>query len=407
MSSSLLPALRRGLDLLPSPVPERPGLLVRDPLGYSDTTLILPPPLVPCLVCFDGGHTELDLRQLLVQATGDLQVGGLVQHLVETLASAGFLEDEVAARQRDQREREFREAPLRTAAHAGSAYPEDAEALRETLDAHLRAGEGETLPEPAGLCGIAAPHVSLEGGSAAYGAAYRGLGAELRGRTFVVLGTSHYGEPDHLGLTRKPFVTPLGETTVDRELLDALEGCRAVRAEDYCHRREHSVEFQVVFLQHRFGPGVRVLPILCGPFSSAQLGGWPEDDPGLREAFEALAELSRRGGERLFWVLGIDLAHQGRRYGDRARARAGQGAMSAVEAQDHERLARAAAGDAHGFWHEVQQQGDPLNWCGSSPLYTFLKAVEPSSGQVLRYEQWNIDPDSVVSFAALAFHRRA
>jgi len=311
----------------------------------------------------------------------------------------------VAARQREEREREFREAPLRPAAHAGSAYPEEAEALCRALDAHLRAAEGERLPEPTGLLGIAAPHVSLEGGSAAYGAAYRGLGPELRDRTFVILGTSHYGEPDHLGLTRKPFLTPLGETTVDLDLLGALEGCGAVRVEDYCHSREHSVEFQVVFLQHRFGPGVRILPILCGPFTSVQLGGWPEENPGLGEVFEVLGQLSRRAGERLFWVLGIDLAHQGRRYGDRTPARAGQGAQRLVEAQDRERLARLAAGDAHGFWHEVQQQGDPLNWCGSSSLYTFLKAAGPSSGQLLRYEQWNIDPDSVVSFAALAFHR--
>jgi MEMO1 family protein len=405
--SSQLPTLRRGLELQPSPVPDRPGLLVRDPLGYSETTLIIPPPLVPCLTCFDGRHSELDLRQLLVQATGDLKVGGLIRHLVETLASSGFLEDEVAARQRAEREREFRETAVRVAAHAGAAYPDEAEALRVALDGHLRAGEADPLPERTGLCGIAAPHVSLEGGSAAYGAAYRGLETSLADRTFVVLGTSHHGELDGFGLTRKPFVTPLGETTVDLELVDALEKCRAVRVEDYCHRMEHSIEFQVVFLQHVVGPGVRLLPILCGPFSSTQLGGYPEDNEGLQELFAALAEIQRSRGERLFWVLGIDLAHLGRRYGDRTRARAGQGVMRGVEVQDRERLARVTAGDAHGFWQSVQREGDPLNWCGSSPLYTFLEAAQPVSGQLLRYEQWNIDPDSVVSFAALAFHRGA
>ena len=35
----------------------------------------------------------------------------------------------------------------------------------------------------------------------------------------------------------------------------------------------------------------------------------------------------------------------------------------------------------------------------------FLKATAPGRSALLRYEQWNIDPASVVSFAALAFGR--
>jgi hypothetical protein len=63
-----------------------------------------------------------------------------------------------------------------------------------------------------------------------------------------------------------------------------------------------------------------------------------------------------------------------------------------------------AAGDAGGFWAQVAPDADQdLKWCGSSPLYTFLRAVPGVRGQLLRYEQWNIDAHSVVSFAAMAF----
>jgi hypothetical protein len=62
-----------------------------------------------------------------------------------------------------------------------------------------------------------------------------------------------------------------------------------------------------------------------------------------------------------------------------------------------------AAGDGDGFWELVQRHRDELRWCGASPLYTFLRAVAPASGRLLRYEQWNIDEASVVSFAALSF----
>ena len=63
---------------------------------------------------------------------------------------------------------------------------------------------------PDRLAGIAAPHVSPEGGWNSYQAAYGALAPEYKDRTFVVLGTSHYGQPERFGMTRKPFVTPLG-----------------------------------------------------------------------------------------------------------------------------------------------------------------------------------------------------
>ena len=48
------------------------------------------------------------------------------------------------------------------------------------------------------------------------------LPADLGERTFVILGTSHYGEPDRFGLTRKPFATPFGATTTDARLVNEL-----------------------------------------------------------------------------------------------------------------------------------------------------------------------------------------
>jgi hypothetical protein len=62
-------------------------------------------------------------------------------------------------------------------------------------------------------------------------------------------------------------------------------------------------------------------------------------------------------------------------------------------------------GDADGFWRLLREGGDDLRWCGASPLYSFLRAAGPVRGDVLEYEQWNIDPESVVSFAAVAFRR--
>src|SRR5271157_2764017 len=103
---------------MPSPVEERPGLLIRDSRRYSDSVLIIPPVLVECLACFDGVQTKLDLRALLVEIMGDLQVGAVEEQLTGALRDSGFLEEETFFRMRETREKAFAEAPLREPAHA-------------------------------------------------------------------------------------------------------------------------------------------------------------------------------------------------------------------------------------------------------------------------------------------------
>jgi AmmeMemoRadiSam system protein B len=400
-----LPRLRLTLDFLPSPSQEHPGLLIRDPYRYSDALLVIPPVLLECLPCFDGTHTDLDLRAALVRATSDLNVGELQQQLVGALSSAGFLEDGEFLAMKQRRTAEFAAMPVRALAHAGGAYPADAGELRTTLAAYM-GPDGKA--EADGIFGLAAPHVSPEGGFQSYRSAYGLLRPEHKERTFVILATSHYGPPEKFGLTRKPFVTPLGECATDVKLVDWLaeKGGDAVVMEDYCHSFEHTVELQLIFLQHALGPGVRIVPILCGSFADSLLnGGDPEDNDAVRRFFGALGELNDRESGRLLWVLGVDMAHMGERYQDPFEATAGTGLMQEVEERDRERIDRILAGDGPGFWELVRPNHDDLKWCGSAPIYTFLRSFPGLRGDLLRYEQWNIDDSSVVSFAGLSFVR--
>ncbi len=130
------------------------------------------------------------------------------------------------------------------------------------------------------------------------------------------------------------------------------------------------------------------------------------ENPGVERVLGELGELAAREGDKLLWVLGVDMAHIGRRYGNPIEAKAGQGEMEVVAKRDHDRIERMADGDARGFWELVQQNQDDLNWCGSAPIYTFLKALPDARGSLLRYQQWNIDEHSVVSFAGMGFHSR-
>ena len=390
---------------MPSPDPEHPGLLIRDPFKFSDSMLLIPPQLVACLACFDGEQTTLDLRESLVRATGEIQVGEIEKNLFDTLSDAGFLENEKFEELRATRVNEFAAAPKREPSHAGSAYPDSEVEARKALAEFMKDAPAQ-VPQDSQI-GIAAPHVSPFGGWESYRDAYATLRPEFKDRTFVILGTSHYGEADRFGLTRKPYVTPFGEAVTDVALVDELARAApgAIRMEDYCHAVEHSIEFQVLFLQYVYGPGIRILPILCGSFARSILeGGKPEANEDVGRFFGALGNAAAREGNKLFWVLGIDMAHMGRRYGDSMTARADEGEMAAVAERDRGRIERVNLADANGFWGLVQENRDDLKWCGSSPIYTFLKTVPQSRGTLHRYQQWNIDEQSVVSFAALGFH---
>ena len=405
--SEVLPPLRFNLDFMPSSDPAKPGLYIRDPYHYSDASLLVPPPLVQALECFDGQQSTLDLRAELVRMTGEIDVGDLEKHLFDALDEAGFLENDRYRELKTKREASFFLETTREPGFAGSAYPDNPGMLAGLLTARVGGPRGTSS-----VVGIAAPHASPDGGWGTYRAAYQSLPSaeEARDRTFVVLGTSHYGAPERFGLTRKRFATPFGLAQTNARLIDELErGAKeAIRMEDYCHAVEHSIEFQVIFLQHLYGPDVRILPILCGPFvKSIYEGGLPEQSEPVARFFDSLGNIGAREGNRLFWVLGVDMAHMGRRYNDPLRATANLGEMVAIEQRDRARIARIASGDIRGYWSLVQDSHDDLKWCGSAPFYTFMKVMPFLSGELLNYHQWQIDPQSVVSFGAMRFEKSA
>lgn len=399
--ATVLPRLRMDLDFMPSPVEDTPGLLIRDSFQYSDAVLVVPPALVQCLPLFDGQHTELDLKAALVRITGELDVSSVQEQLAAALSGAGFLHDRIYEELRQERHRSFAASSSRESAHAGSAYPENESEVRPMLAQYL---SGITPSVDGSLIGIAAPHVSPFGGWQSYAAAYGALHQGYRDRIFVILGTSHYGEPGRFGLTRKDFVTPYGVARTEQTLVDELGNEPAALMEDYCHAVEHSIEFQVLFLQHVLGAGIRILPILCGSFYGSLPGSsLPEHDDRVKSFIDRLGEIAAREGKKLLWILGIDMAHMGARYHDSFIARANEGVMNEIAERDNARIERVSAGDPEGFWDLVRQNNDDLKWCGSSPLYTFLRAVPSARGELRRYEQWNIDERSVVSFAGMTF----
>jgi len=408
MASRLAP-LRRDLDFFPSPDPARPGLIIQDRNRFSTHQLIVPPVFVQVLALFDGENSAADLAAGLTRVSGDPDSADAAAHIEDALSRAGFLEDQVFAAMKEERLREWRAVDILPYSHAGGPnYPDDSAELIETFDSWFQAVPS---PDARPLRAIASPHASPGAAKRSYAQAYKALASSLSkeqaaDKTFVILGTSHYGDIDRLGVTRKDFDTPMGRAMVNQNLLSELkaQGGAGIADEDYYFSLEHSVEFQVVFLQYLYGPGLKILPLLCGSFAhSIYRGGPPEQSSDVQRYLDALRGLDEKHGENLVWVLGVDMAHIGRRYGDDAPAEANAGAMLAVEEKDRRRIASLNAGAAEEFWAQVQETQDPLKWCGSAPFYTYLRAMPSARGELLDYEHWQIDEESVVSYGAMRF----
>ncbi len=399
----------RYLEALPHLHEGKPVVLLRDPLQVSEAVLLIHPELYSILGLLDGSNSVLDIQAVLTRQSGQLVFSEQIQHLVDQLDHVGFLDND-SFRQRQQRLlEEFRSSPIRKSAHAGLSYPDQPAELQSVISAFYTSKHGAGLPAERSsqrLKGLAAPHIDLRLGGPTYTHAYRALAESDPPDVFVILGTGHHGLPELFSVSGKDFETPLGLAPADRDLLRLLDETLGGDQfkEDLTHRTEHTVEFQIPFLQHLFPKGeFSILPVLCS-FSFQQLNsaGSLENDRLFESFVKGLRQAVERSGKRVCYIASIDLAHVGPRYGDRERPTTGL--IEDVLKRDQEMLEPVTAGDPTGFFDYVAAEQDQRRICGFSPLYTMLHLLEGEKGRLLAHTQSQMDPSgSFVSYASLAF----
>ena len=399
-----LPRLR-SLEILRLGEEEGSSYLLRDPEGYSDEELVLSEPALFVAAHADGKHTFADLQGRFERRYGKVPAAKEVEVLLDRLDTAFMLENETFFRERDRRHREFREHPVRAAVHGDASYPgTEAEAEAAVSEFFEKAaGLEEDGPRPEGtLRGLIAPHIDLRVGGPCTALTYRELVAAPRVKTVFVLGTAH-GCPQPAWITLdKPFESPLGQVPVDEEACRRLiEAGNPGEEQFYYHRKEHSIEFQALFLSklRREGRDLRLVPVLCGSLRTETPGGEGPAASSSTESFirELTALLAERGDEAVL-VAAADLAHVGVRFGDAAPLE--ERHLALLEKKDRATLDTVARGDSGAFFSSVTESGDPRRICGLAPIYGLLSALEGVRGKVLKYEQ-AVDPTGTVTYAAM------
>jgi len=226
--------------------------------------------------------------------------------------------------------------------------------------------------------------------------------------TFVILGVAHQYCRRRFVLTNKDFETPLGVVPTDRTYVDRIASLagRDLFDDELSHRAEHSIEFQVVFLQYLLG-GRRdftIVPILVGSFHDLMERAIdPIEDADVGRFIEALRIAEAASGKSVAYIGGIDLCHVGPEFGDPHPV--GPMLQEQVRQFDGSMLDRAAACDPPGWFRTAGAVGNRWRVCGLAATYTFLHAIGPARGRLLRYNQALDDRKTCcVTFASMAFH---
>lgn len=386
--------------------------MLRDTQGVASTHAVLPMELVPIVARFDGTSTCEEIAKQASKETGERISVDLVVRLAGELEEGLFVDGAPYRRERARIEREFADADIRPASHAGGAYHGDSKKLVEYIQKECfgRSAAGNGAPPTNGsgkLLGLIAPHIDPWRGARCYGEAYGALGKALPADadTFVLFGTSHAPMREPFALCRKAFDTPLGRLEADKDAIDGIaEACEFdAYADQFNHKREHSLEFQAVFLRHLLGNRpARIIPILAGLGEQQSNGASPKHSRAVERFLGAVRKVV--DAKRAVVIAGADLAHVGPRFGDPKPF--DEGERAALDETDRESLDHARRGDAEGFWRHVADDLETRRVCGLAPIYSLLRTVASGAQGHLRHYEQTVDPDegSIVSHAAVGFY---
>jgi AmmeMemoRadiSam system protein B len=402
MSLPERPQLRPYLIAQPA-AGQAPHFLLWDQLRLSDTMLRLTAHELQWVQLFNGQHTLADIQAAVQQAGGIHVPLEYFGRLADRLAAALFLEGPAFRARLDH--------PVRSPSCTG-CYGTDPAAVHGLLDGLFRGPGGSGLPvqrQPNDrLCAVLVPHIDYARGGRTYTWAFKEVVERSPAALFVIIGTSHYSR-HRFTLTRKNFETPLGIVPTDQNYIDRLvrhHGTGLFDDEWMAHLPEHSIELEVVFLQHLFPDRpIRIVPLVVGSFHDAIAHGKePRACPDIERMVAALQAAERETREPICYLISGDLAHIGPKFGDANAVSASELAHS--RAQDHALMQKTEAADAAAYFHIVAAEQDERRICGLPPTYIVLEAVRPSRGQLLHYDQY-VHPHGheSVSFASVVFYR--
>lgn len=416
------PKLRWPIDLRVEDVGGSQAIILICPIGIASQPLVLVPAVGPLLSKFEG---QLSIDQIVAQFAQYGIQRAVVEQLVSLLDGHLFLESPRFFEAEQRAKKDFRESNFRPAALAGLSYSSNSAVLVQEIDGYLSHASdlrnAISLPQIKGpMIGIMSPHIDYHRGGVCYGITWAQMQREIHD-LYVVIGTAHQYSRALFHLSRKTFVTPLGSIPCDLEICAKVAksyGEERAFDEEILHRREHSLELQLPFLQRVLSLSaagrtnhVSMLPILVGSFYGFLRDGKApcesdEYNALVQSLSESLAEQAARG-RRTCIIAGVDMAHVGRAFGDEGSLT--PEFMDEIKARDQSYLAAIKARDKQALFAHIAEDGDSRRICGFPSMYTMLDVYERAGlsyeVEVFDYRQAvDYQRDCAVTFAGAGFY---
>ncbi|MBI2069711.1 MAG: AmmeMemoRadiSam system protein B [Elusimicrobia bacterium] len=400
------PAMR-ALDVIPVRHRGQNLFYLKDMDGLTQNPVVLTKEQFFIAACLDGKSGPQEIQTAFSRQFGRRVLTVKEIDDVVRLLDGNFLLLSPNFEERLRRVRaEYGRLKRRPTVFAGLSYKARHEALEAELDGYFKKpgpGKNETDGRKE-LLGLVAPHIDFPRGGWAYAWAYREILSRAMADLYVVFGVAHAGPPVPLVLGTKDYETPFGPVAVDDDLAESLARAAGtdLTEHEFFHRREHSIEFQAVWLAYaakKLKKEARILPILCSSFT--------EEDGTLRrveKTLDHLAKLLKNYPGRICLLAGADFAHIGPRFGD---AEPVAELLPWMKTEDAKSIDRLLEKNAPGFFVSVMAEGGKRKVCGSGCLYAFtwlLKRLHPEAqGKLLKYGHAPDPAGGEVSFASMAF----
>jgi MEMO1 family protein len=401
----------RPVEAFPVRMNDQDYVCVRDPETLAEQPIFLNQTLLFLVSRMDGEHTLRDIQTDFFRATGEILPIETLENLVTQLDEQHYLDGPSFQSYYQGLLASYRETPLRPARHAGSAYENSQDALLSQIQGYFASPEGpgnNSIPDISKpLRGLISPHIDFARGGPTYAHAYKALSNSPKADTYIVFGTCHTPMPQRFSVSDKDYETPLGIAKADRQFVGQLLSRMGSQYLDaFSHRAEHSIEFQVVFLQYimRNRPDFTFIPILVNSFHDIYHSGrTAAEDPEIQKVVGAIRETIKEAPGRICVIAGADLAHVGHRFGDNSGPT--EQSLQRVERDDRNFLHLVEQGDAEGMFQSIAEEDDRRRVCGYPPIYMTLRCIDNPQGKLLQYRQWSdMNAGAAVTYAAVALY---
>jgi MEMO1 family protein len=288
---------------------------------------------------------------------------------------------------------------IRQPAVAGTFYPRESRELLARMRQFLAEGRAERSEDSATRSAVASsapmsgaiardalaclvPHAGYVYSGAVAGAVYARIDIPKR---VIILGPRHRPGGANFAINCEgAWETPLGRAPIDTELARALmAACPLLMEDDVAHRREHSLEVQLPFLQ-ALSKEFQFVPIAIGTLKFDELA----------ELGHALSRVIKNSDERVLLVASSDLNHYE--------------SEKITHVKDRQAIDQMLALNPRGLHETVRREG--ITMCGCGPAVSALTAaldMGATRAELVRYATSADvlgDHDEVVGYAGMLFH---